>query len=62
MQPVHSSCSLSRPMMGQKESSLGKGRIWDECLFPVGQSGAQTFRLIVSYHCQHKNKACDLPM
>lgn len=27
-----------------------------------GQSGAQTFRLIVSCHCQHKTKVCDLSM
>ena len=31
-------------------------------LFLAGQSGAQTFRLIVSCHCQHKTKVCDLSM
>lgn len=52
MKPVNGSCcSLYRPIMGR-----------NECLFPIGQSGAQTFRLIVSCHCQYKTKVCDLSM
>lgn len=35
---------------------------WNERLFFVGQSGAQTFRLTVSPHCQQKTKECDLSM
>lgn len=42
--------------------SWGGGPGWNKCLFPAGQSGAQTFRLIVSCHCQHETKACDLSM
>lgn len=47
----------------QKEPwELGRVPGWNNCLFPTGQSGAQIFRLIVSCHCQHETKACDLSM
>lgn len=44
--------------------NLGNGGLgsWNECLFPAGQCGALTFRLIVSCHCQHETKVCDLSM
>lgn len=54
--------------MPKLRRDLGRrgGRGWGgegtKCLFPAGQSGAQTFRLIVCCHCQHETKACDLSM
>lgn len=63
--PAHSSCcSLYRATMEFKRNlgSWGGGPGWNKCLFLAGQSGAQTFRLIVSCHCQHETKACDLSM
>lgn len=46
----------------EPDGRWGAGGCWNKCLFLAGQSGAQTFRLIVSCHCQHKTKACDLSM
>lgn len=63
MKPVHGSCcSLYRAMVEFRRNPVGGRGCWNKRLFPAGQSGAQTFRLIVSCHCQHKTKACDLSM
>lgn len=46
----------------QKEPwEWGSGEL-EKCLFPAGQCGALTFRLIVSCHCQRETKVCDLSM
>ena len=41
---------------------VGGGGVGTSVCSLQGQSGAQTFRLIVSCHCQHKTKVCDLSM
>lgn len=65
MKPVHSSCcSLYRAMMELRKNlvGVGGGGVGTSVCSLQGQSGAQTFRLIVSCHCQHKTKVCDLSM
>lgn len=63
MKIVHGSCcSLYRAIM-EFRRNLGSGRSWNKkCLFSGDQSGAQTFRLIVSCHCRHETKVCDLSL
>lgn len=61
--PVHGSCCSLYGAMMEFRRNLGSwgGELgWNKCLFPAAQSGAQTFRLIVSCHCQHETKVCDL--